>query len=120
MDAEFYPNLGPDDFRPPLVIASFKKVPLEEALEKLARTHDVNIVLDVRAGEAARAPVSADLTNVPLDTAVWLLADMAGLKSLRRENVVYVTTPANAAALQRERERKSLGPLGGLLPGKEK
>jgi hypothetical protein len=113
VDAEFYPDRGPDDFRPPLVTASVKKLPLEDALAELARGHDVNIVLDVQAGEAARVPVSAELTNVPADTAVRLLADMARLKSVRIDNVLYVTTPANAAALQKEQERKPPSPVGG-------
>jgi hypothetical protein len=122
LDAEFYQGRPEGDPRPPLVIASVKKVPLEDALNKLAQTHDINIVLDARVGEAARTPVSAELTNVPLDTAVRLLADMAGLKSVQIDNVVYVTTPANAAALQKEQERKMFGPfggtggLGGVLP----
>jgi hypothetical protein len=124
--AEFFPNRHLDLPPVPLVIVSLKKVPLESALEKLARTHDVNIVLDGRAGEAARMPVSAELVNVPLDTAVRLLADMAGLKAVQIDNVVYVTTPANAAVLQKEEERRLLGPFGfggfsvPVNPGMEK
>ncbi len=71
-------------------------------------------MLDARVGEAAKVPVSAELTNVPLDTAVRLLADMAGLKSVQIDNVVYVTTPANAAVLQKEQEQKMYGPFGGM------
>jgi hypothetical protein len=121
--AEFFPTRNVDVPPVPLVIASIKKVPLEDALLKLAETHDVNIVLDARAGEAAKTLVSAELVNVPLDTAVRLLADMAGLKSVQIDNVVYVTTPANAAVLLKEEEKKQLRfGFGGLAvpPGMEK
>src|SRR5262245_1871024 len=64
----------------PLMQAVFDKRPLEEALKELAESADYNIVVDARATEKAKVPVSARLINVSLDTAVCLLADMADLK----------------------------------------
>jgi hypothetical protein len=39
------------------------------------------------------------LKNVPLGTAVQLLADLAELKAVQLDNAWYVTTPENAARL---------------------
>jgi hypothetical protein len=105
--AEFYPGRAEGD-DPPLVLAFFDRAPLARALAQLGRQAEVNIVLDGRAGVAARTPVSADLANVPADTAAGVLADMAGLEVVRLDNVYYVTTPANARTLRdREAERKA-------------
>lgn len=98
---------------PPLVSGAFDKVPLETVLKELNAYG--NVVLDVRGSEEAQAPVTADLANVPLDTAVRMFADMAGLKVVSLDNVLYVTSVENADALreeqkelrrQREREQK--------------
>jgi hypothetical protein len=89
---------------PPLVTAHLNKVPLEAALKDLGRSN--NVVLDSRANKLeGQAPVTADLTNVPLDTAVRLLADMADLRMVRLDNVFYVTTPENAKRLHEEQAK---------------
>ena len=49
--------------------------------------------------------MDAQLNNVPTDTAVRLLANMAGLSVARLDNVLYVTTRENAAAAQADQER---------------
>lgn len=76
------------------------KRPLEEALRELADNNDLNILVDTRVAEKAKKPVTARLRGVPIDTAVRLLTDMADLKSVVVDNVIYVTSKANAAALQ--------------------
>jgi hypothetical protein len=83
----------------PLVHADYDRLFLGDALRDLADRADWNIVLDARAAKRAKVPVTARLRNVPLDTAVRLLADMAGLKSVQTDNVIYVTTPENARAV---------------------
>jgi len=103
--AEFYPGRPNGPF-PPLVVTTFEKTPLEDALKQLAEDTEGNVVLDVRAAEKGKTPVTARLTNVPLDTAVLLLADMAGLKSVEVDGVYYVTSKENARAL-REDQAKS-------------
>jgi hypothetical protein len=91
--AEFYhdrPKTDPESL-PPLVNVAFDRQPLDEALEKLSSaTEGFNVVLNVCVKEA-KMPVSATFRNVPLDTAVWTLADMAGLVVVRKDNVLYVT-----------------------------
>jgi RNA polymerase sigma factor (sigma-70 family) len=84
----------------PLVHALFTKRPLEEALRDLARDSGINIVVDVRQAEKAKTAVSAMLKNVPVDTAVHVLADMADLKPVRLGNLLYVTSRDNAKRLE--------------------
>jgi hypothetical protein len=89
----------------PLVSADLQKRPLDEALKELADQADFNVLLDPRAGEKAKAAVTARLANMPLDTAVRLLANMAELKSYQVDNVLYVTTPENAARMEEEKQK---------------
>ncbi len=95
---------------PPLAYAAFSDTPLEDALKELARTTETTILLDPRTGGKPR--VTAELGGVPLDAAVELLADMAGLKLVRVANVYYVTAPKNAKALQKEEDERRMG--GGI------
>lgn len=90
----------------PLVLAAFDKVPLSEALDRLAQFADYNVTLDSRVGDKSKMPVSTAFKNVPLDTAVFLLADMADLAMVQKDNVLYVTTPDNAARIAKERGQK--------------
>ncbi len=106
----------------PLVNADFDRRPLSEALKELARQSGINIVVDVRVAEKARVPVTVRLLNTPIDTAVRLLADMADLKPFLVDNLLYVTTPENAAHLEaRERPKPQddadSGPRIGNGPG---
>jgi hypothetical protein len=91
---------------PSLVSAAFDKRPLGEALRVLEDWGDCNIVLDARTADKGKAPVTATLNNVPVETAVRLLADMADLKAVTIDNVYYVTTKENAKSLEEEQEQK--------------
>ncbi len=95
-----------------LVNVTFRKEPLENALEQLVDMTGANVLVDPRIKEAGKAPVSAVLQHVPLDTAVKLLADMVELQVIEMDNVLYVTTPQNAERLQklREKEVERIGP----------
>ena len=81
----------------PLVNRSFAKQPLEDALKALAEQAEYNVVLDNRVGDKAKTPLTARFANTPLDTAVGFLADMADLRPVLLDNVIYVTTRENAA-----------------------
>ncbi|HWG44340.1 MAG TPA: hypothetical protein VN688_16295 [Gemmataceae bacterium] len=100
---EFFPD-RPTGPLPPLVSAAFDKVPLETALKQLSRQNH-SIVVDARTAKEAVTPVTADLMNVPQDTAVRMLADMAGLTVVPLDNVLYVTSRDNAFNLMEEQER---------------
>jgi hypothetical protein len=104
-----------------LVQAEFDKRPLDQALREIADATDSNVILDGRAADKAKT-VTATLINVPLDTAVEILANMSGLQVVSRDRVLYVTTKDNADAMQKQvRERVGAGQFGmpgvGPLPG---
>src|SRR5262249_27989183 len=64
----------------PLVYTSFDKAPLGQALDELADATEYTVMLDGRVGDKAKTAVTARFANVPLDNAVRLPADTAGLK----------------------------------------
>jgi hypothetical protein len=105
--AEFYPDRN-EARLPPLAYATFDDASLADALRDLADACDSAIVIDVRVTEEARSKVTAVLPAVPLDTAVAVLADMAGLKPVRLGNVYYVTSPDNARLLRKEKQPRSV------------
>lgn len=113
---EFYRS-GVQEPVPPLVVADFEEKPLGEALRTLARQTRVNVVLDPRAGkDSFKVPVTAELINVPLDDAVRLLTDMAGLKSVYVGRVLYVTGEENALKLETEEKNRELELKGKAGP----
>ena len=90
----------------PLVHASFEDRSLDEILHELSERTDYTVALDAhKTGEKAKVKLTANFKRVPLDTAVRLLADMAGLKMVTAEKALYVTDKANAEILQQEVER---------------
>jgi hypothetical protein len=84
----------------PLAQADFRKKPLSEALEQLADRTGLNVILDEGvAKDKGATPVTGRLRNLPVDTAVLLLASQAGLGMAELDNVLYVTTQEKAVAL---------------------
>lgn len=76
--------------------------PLLSALKQLARETATNLVMDTKLIKESQTPVTMQLDDVPLDTAVRLMAEMAGVKSVRLGNVLYITTEARADKLRAE------------------
>jgi hypothetical protein len=76
-------------------------VALKDLLQRLARETGANVTLDQRLVKEAQATLAAHLEVVPLEAAVELLADQAGLKAVRLSNVLYVTTEARADKLRK-------------------
>ena len=68
------PAFVPEFLREPVVVSQDER-PLKDVLKELAEATGANIVLDVRAKDVAQARVTANLQQVPLETAVRLLAD---------------------------------------------
>jgi RNA polymerase sigma factor (sigma-70 family) len=99
-------ELGIAEDRPllPLVYEEFEERPLPAALKALASASGMSVVLDGQAAPDKGAKVTADFHNVPVDTAVRVLADMAGLSMARLDNVLYVTTREKAGLLQAEQK----------------
>lgn len=91
------------------------KVELATALRRMARDAGVNVILDSRIEKDALAKVSLQLEDVPLDTAVRLLAEMANLKPVRVGNVLFVTSKENANEMRNDPElTQPQQPLPGL------
>jgi hypothetical protein len=78
----------------PLVNMQLERQPLGKALEELP-TGGLNIVLNPRAARQLKTPVTATFHDAPVDTVVEILADMADLRAVLKDNVLYVTTPEN-------------------------
>jgi RNA polymerase sigma factor (sigma-70 family) len=89
----------------PSVYAEFKDVPLDEALRELALQTGISVILDQRNLEAMPR-VTALLNNVCLDTAVEILANMCGMKSVALDRSLYVTNLINATEMIEERDRQ--------------
>ncbi len=80
------------------VRAKFVNVPLADALRELSEQTGIGIVLDARAANKGKEPMTATFPpNTNLVTAAALLADMAGLKLRVVDRILYVTTPTNQA-----------------------
>jgi hypothetical protein len=92
----------------PFIHRSFNKQPLEDALKELSEHTLINIVLDVRVAEKAQATVTGDFADVPIDTAVEVLANQADLKSVLLDNVLYVTSKEKAKVLESDYRRRRL------------
>jgi hypothetical protein len=84
----------------PLAHASFEQTSLRQALEDLAEQTGFSVVLDPRVGDKAKTLVTTRMINLPLDTAVETLADMAGLRSVRRDNLLYVTADGGSLKMR--------------------
>lgn len=73
---------------------------LAAAVKQLAADCGANVVLDPRLKDKANAAVTLKLDDVPLETAVRLLAEVADLSAVRMSNVLFVTTPERAEKLR--------------------
>lgn len=86
-----------------IVSVNIEDAALSGALKQLARETGANLVLDPRSAKEGRSMLTVRLDEVPLETAVELLADEAGLRAVRLNNVLYVTSEARAEKLQKSR-----------------
>jgi len=87
--------------RQPVDVA-FERRLLSDALKELSDMTGVSVVLDAQKQQDATLQVTADFRNVPLESAVRVLADMASMKSITLENMIYVTDPGNAENMKKE------------------
>lgn len=100
------PELWGKQYNGPNVDAEFDGKELTDALRDLSELTGISVVLDRRMAEKAQVKVTAAIRDVPLDTAVRMLADMAGLKVAALPNALYVTSGENAKALEEERKER--------------
>ncbi len=85
-----------------LVGDSLTNDPIAKGLGHLAQQSGFNIVIDPRIADKLQTQATVEFDNVPVDTAVRLLANMAGMSMVRLDNVLYVTTADNAKHLREE------------------
>lgn len=83
--------------------------PFAGVVKRLAAETGANVVLDPRLKDRADTPVALKLDDVPLETAVRLLAEVADLQAVRLNNVLFVTTPERAERLRKDAD----GPVRG-------
>jgi RNA polymerase sigma factor (sigma-70 family) len=76
---------------------------LSAVLDRLVADTGANIVQDPRAKEQLATPVNLSLQDVPLESAVRVLSDTAGLRVAVVDNILYVTTPENAERMKKEK-----------------
>jgi hypothetical protein len=86
------------------------RVQFAVALKQLARETGTNLVADTRMHKESQTPVTLQLEDVPLEMVVKVMAEMAGLRSVRMGNVLFVTSKANAAELRTDPD---------LMPGQQ-
>jgi type II secretory pathway component HofQ len=91
--------------------ANVDNVPLEAALQNLAKTHAISLVIDPKCVKQAQTEkVSLQLDDATLETTVRLLAEMASLKAVRFGNVLFVTDERKAEKLRLEEPSVPLDP----------
>ncbi len=107
----------------PIVHVRIETQPLEEALARLAEEADFSIIVDKRIGDKAKAPVGGRFLNTPLDTAVQMLTEMAEVRAVHRDNVLFVTLRGmanemekrlQAEAARAEKGGEAMGGIAGL------
>lgn len=100
---------------------------IDEAVRELAEQTGFNIVLDGKVRDRARKVPACAFNDVPLDTALLLLADQADLGVAIIDNVLYVTDRDNANQMQADVKKRMRGLFeqnngggpgmpGGVLP----
>ncbi len=108
-------ELGIPEGRPllPLVWEEIEELTLDKALRQLAQASGATVILDPHAitDDVTNMKIAVRFANVPVDTAVRVLANMADLQMVQLDNILYVTIPARAAQLQAEQKRAAVGEL---------
>ncbi|MHB1425478.1 MAG: sigma-70 family RNA polymerase sigma factor [Gemmataceae bacterium] len=102
---------------PPLVWEASEDKLLAQILPRLAEISGQNVIADPSAGEKLKTKITVQFRNVPIDTAVRLLANMAGLSVVRIDNVFYVTTAEKAKELREEQAKLNAAALMGGTEG---
>jgi hypothetical protein len=74
--------------------------PFATAVKQLAADTGANVVIDPRLKDKANAAVTLKLEDVPLESAIRLMAEVADLGAVRMSNVLFVTTADRAEKLR--------------------
>ena len=85
------------------------------SVKQLAADTGANVVIDPRLKDKANAAVTLKLDDVPLETAVRLMAEVADLGTVRMSNVLFVTTTERAEKLRPNADGPTQ-PGNGVIP----
>jgi type II secretory pathway component GspD/PulD (secretin) len=93
-------------------------------VKELAADTGANLVVDPRLGDKAKKEVTLALEDVPLETAIRLLAEVSDLRAVRSSNVLFVTTAERAKDFRDDGPTSAgqinpffpIVPDGGLFP----
>lgn len=102
------------------VSVDVEKIDFASALKQLGRETASNLIIDPRALKDANLPVTLQVEDVPLETAVRLLCEMGGLKPVRVGNVLFVTTRNYAQEMRADPDLvpgRGPNPPGAGAPG---
>lgn len=97
------------------VAFAFANKPLASALNQLATESGATIMLDPRLKKAGEETVSLELESVPLETAVRLTAELAGLRAVRFGNLLFVTDAVRGKVLREDADGPAV-PVPGNPP----
>jgi hypothetical protein len=92
-------------------------VPLKKAVRDLAKSAGINLVIDPKVMTQSDTPVSIQLDNTGVETALRLLAEMANLKAVRMGNVMFITSEDKAKRILEEEKHQFDNPLNPNIPG---
>jgi hypothetical protein len=93
----------------PLVYANFQQKDLTDVLKEISDQTDYNVVLDNRLIEKyGNVLTTANLRNLPVDTAVRVVAECAGLKTVALDNLIFVTQSQTAKTMEKEKEARMM------------
>lgn len=74
--------------------------PFVEVIRQLSAETGANLIVDPRLKDKAEHKITLRLEDVPLESAVRLLAEVADLRTLRMNNVLFITTAERAERLR--------------------
>lgn len=88
-----------------LVWDAFEDIPVSQVLQRIADANGFNVVTDPRVAKQLQTRATAQFNNVPVETVVRLLVNMADVSMVRLDNVFYLTTEENAKHLREEQAK---------------
>jgi hypothetical protein len=83
-----------------VVSVALDRQPLEEAVRQIRIQANASLVLDPALGEKGTAPLTVTLLNVPLDSALLVLGELADVDYVWLDNIFFVTTKDKADKLR--------------------
>jgi hypothetical protein len=93
----------------PTITATFKDMPLAEAIKSVSARSGRSVVLASDVGDKAKANISVSFANVPFESAVSGLADAAGLRAFRSGALVVVVSAERAKTIEGPFEQQGNG-----------